>query len=128
MTIDQIRIALGLGVMALLGLASTAAQAETDWGAYKTFVGTKCESKKTIADIRDSIKGLTFDDGGGSTFGTASRIDILASKTIRATAGQLVCQLTFRTIEGGDTYKYSARHTVWIKPDGSWRTQFLPNQ
>lgn len=114
-------------VIAAAALFAAPAQAETDWAKYKTFVGTRCEDKATLADIRESIKGLTFDDGGGSTFGTASSIRITRGKTVEATKGKLVCLVSFRTIEGGDTYVYTARHTVWVNPDGSWRTKFLPN-
>ena len=113
---------------ALAGAAlATPAAAETDWAKYKTFVGVKCEDKATIADIRESIKGLRFDDGGGQTFGTASSIRITGAKTVSASKGKLVCLVGFRTIEAGETYVYTARHTVWVNPDGSWRTHFQPN-
>ena len=39
----------------------------------------------------------------------------------------LVCLLSFRTIEAGDTLTYNARHTVWLEPGNNWRTQFMPN-
>jgi hypothetical protein len=118
---------LGLAFVVIAATLATPAYAETDWGKYKTFTKTRCEDKATIADIRESLKGLKFDDGGNSTFGTASKITIVSSKTVKATAGQLVCLLKMQTIEAGDTYIYSARHTVWIEPDGAWRTKYQPN-
>jgi hypothetical protein len=29
--------------------------------------------------------------------------------------------------EAGDTFTYTARHTVWLEPNGDWRTHFQPN-
>ena len=112
---------------AALALLATPAAAETDWARYKSFKGVRCEDKATIADIRESIKGLTFDDGGGATFGLASSIRITRSRTLSATDTVLVCLLSFRTIEAGDTLTYNARHTVWLEPGNNWRTQFMPN-
>ena len=106
---------------------ATPAAAETDWAKYKSFKGVRCEDKSTIADIRESIKGLRFDDGGGATFGLASSIRITRSRTLSATDTVLVCLLSFRTIEAGDTLTYNARHTVWLEPGNNWRTQFMPN-
>lgn len=103
------------------------AVAETDWAKYGTFAKTRCEDPKTIADIKESTKGLQFNDGGGRAFAMASNVKIIRSKTIKATANMLVCQLTMRTIEAGQPYMYSARHTVWIEPNGQWRTLFQPN-
>jgi hypothetical protein len=80
-------------------LLATPAVAETDWTKYGSFANTRCENKSTIADTRESIKGLRFDDGGAQTFGTASSIRIVGSKTVSATTGKLVCQVSFRTIE-----------------------------
>lgn len=39
----------------------------------------------------------------------------------------LVCQLTMRTIEAGEPNMYNAHHTVWLEPNGQWRTRFQPN-
>ena len=108
-------------------LLATPAVAETDWAKYGSFAKTRCEDKSTIADIRESIKGLRFDDGGAQTFGTASSIRITGAKTVSASKGKLVCQVSFRTIESGDTFTYTARHTVWLEPNGDWRTHFQPN-
>lgn len=113
---------------ALLALClPTPALAETDWAAYGSFKATRCEDRQTIADIRESIKGLKFNDGGGSTFALASSIQITRSRTLSATDKVLVCLLSFRTIEAGETLTYNARHTVWIEPGGNWRTEFMPN-
>ena len=111
----------------LTAALTTPAAAETDWAKYKSFKGVRCEDKATIADIRESIKGLTFDDGGGATFGLASSIRITRSRTLSATDKVLVCLLGFRTVEAGDTLTYNARHTVWLEPGNNWRTQFMPN-
>lgn len=114
-------------IVVALSLLATPAVAETDWAKYGSFANTRCEDKSTIADIRESIKGLRFDDGGGATFGTASSIRIVGSKTVSASKGKLVCLVKFVTIEAGDTYNYTARHTVWLEPNGAWRTSFDPN-
>lgn len=114
-------------IIVAAALFATPAAAETDWAAYGSFKSTRCEDAKTIADIRESIKGLTFNDGGGRAFAMASSVKVLQSRTVKATANTLVCLMKFRTIEAGATYVYSARHTVWIEPDGQWRTLFQPN-
>ena len=103
------------------------AYAETDWTSYGSFSNTRCEDPKTIADIRESTKGLQFNDGGGRAFALASNVKITKSRTIKATATMLVCQLTMRTIEAGAPNLYNARHTVWLEPNGQWRTLFQPN-
>ena len=101
--------------------------AETDWGTYKSFAKTRCEDPATIADIKESLKDLSFNEGGGATFATASSVKITKSKTIKATANILVCQLTMSTIEAGTPYSYRSRFTITTKPDGSWRTLYQPN-
>lgn len=112
---------------ATTALLLSPAFAETDWGAYKSFAATRCEDPATIADIKESLKALRFNDGGAPTFGTASSVKIARAKTIKATASTLVCQLTMRTIEAGTPYSYRTRFTVTTKPDGSWRTLYQPN-
>jgi hypothetical protein len=103
------------------------AHAETDWGTYKSFANTRCEDDKTIADIKESLKGLKFNDGGGATFGSASKVRIVKSQTVQAATNKLVCQLSMRTMEAGQTYSYRSRFTVTTKSDGSWRTLYQPN-
>lgn len=103
------------------------ALAETDWAKYGSFSKTRCEDPKTIADIKESTKGLEFNDGGGRAFALASSVKITKSRTIKATATMLVCQLTMRTIEAGEPNLYNARHTVWLEKNGQWRTLFQPN-
>ena len=117
----------GLIAAATALLAAPALSAEPGWSTYGSFAKTRCEDKATLADIRTSLDGLTFNEGGGATFATASKIAIARSKTLKATASQLVCQLTMRTIEAGDTYSYRVRFTVTLKPDGTWRTLYQPN-
>ncbi len=101
--------------------------AETDWSRYGSFKSTRCEDAKTIADIKESLKGLEFNEGGGRAFRLASSVKISKSRTLKATANMLVCQLSLRTVEAGETTIYNARHTVWLEPNGQWRTQFQPN-
>jgi hypothetical protein len=101
--------------------------AGTDWSKYGSFAKTRCEDKATIADLKASLDDLTFNEGGGRSFGTASKVTIASSKTVRATAGILVCKLSMRTIEAGNNYSYNARYTITIKPDGSWKTLYQPN-
>jgi hypothetical protein len=105
----------------------TPALAETDWAKYGSFSKTRCEDPKTIADIKESTEGLKFNDGGSHAFALASSVKITKSRTIKATATMLVCQLTLRTIEAGEPNLYNARHTVWLEPNGQWRTLFQPN-
>ena len=88
---------------------------------------TRCEDPKTIADLNESTKALEFNDGGGRAFALASSVKITKSRTIKATATMLVCQLTMRTIETGEPNMYNARHTIWLEKDGQWRTLFQPN-
>ena len=102
------------------------ALAETDWAKYGSFSKTRCEDPKTIADIKESTEGLEF-NGGGRAFALASNVKITKSRTIKATTTMLVCQLTLRTIEAGEPNLYNARHTVWLEPNGQWRTLFQPN-
>ena len=108
-------------------LLLTPALAETGWSTYATFSKTRCEDPKTIADIKESTEGLEFNDGGGRAFALASNVKITKSRTIKATATMLVCQLTMRSIEAGEPNLYNARHTVWLEPKGQWRTLFQPN-
>lgn len=111
---------------AITALLLSPALAETDWNTYRDFSKTRCEDAKTIADIKESLKSLKFNDGGGSTFGGASNVRIAASKTVKASKNILVCRLTMRTIEGGNNLSYNSRFTVTL--DGpNWRTLYQPN-
>lgn len=117
-----------IGAFAVAGLfLLSPAVAETDWSSYGSFKSTRCEDARTIADIKESLKGLEFNDGGGRAFRLASSVRIGKSRTIKATANMLVCQLSLRTVEAGQTQIYNARHTVWLEPGGKWRTLFQPN-
>ena len=116
-----------LGALAVAALLLTPAHAETDWAKYGSFKSTRCEDPKTIADMKESMKGLEFNDGGGRAFRMASSVKVTRSRTIKATANMLVCQLAMRTVEAGETHMYNARHTVWLEPSGQWRTLFQPN-
>ena len=108
-------------------LLATPALAATDWAAYGSFAGTRCEDPQTIADIRASLDTLEFNEGGGAAFGLASSVRITASRTVSASERVLVCRLRLETIEAGDIYTYNARHTVRLDGAGGWRTEFQPN-
>jgi hypothetical protein len=117
-----------IGAVAAAGLLLLGpAVAEADWSSYGSFKSTRCEDAKTIADIKESMQGLEFNDGGGRAFRMASSVKISKSRTIKATANMLVCQLSLRTVEAGQNHVYNARHTVWLEPGGKWRTLFQPN-
>lgn len=87
-------------------------------GSPPAFSKTRCGDPKTIADIKESTKGLEFNDGGGRAFALASSVKITKSRTIKATATMLFCQLTMRTTEAGEPNLYNARHTVWLEANG----------
>ena len=103
------------------------AQAETDWNRYTGFAATRCEDAGTIADILESLKGLSFDNGGGRTFANATQVAITSSTTVRATASTLDCRIRIEASESGRANVYNARHIVRLYPDGRWTTQFKPN-
>ena len=111
----------------VFNLMIASAMAETDWTSYGSFASTRCEDAKTIADIKESIKGLSFNDGSGATFANAGNVTIVSSTTVRAASDTLVCKLRMQTREDGQTQIYSARHTVKLYPDGRWTTQYQPN-
>jgi hypothetical protein len=115
----------GLIAVATLLLAAPAL-AETDWSKYGSFATTRCEDAGTIADIKESLKGLKFNDGGGATFGSASQVRIARSATVKATRNVLICKLTMRTVEGGKDFSYNARFTVTLNGN-QWRTLYQPN-
>jgi hypothetical protein len=118
------RAFLSITLAALLALPATA---ETDWAKYTSFASTRCEDAATIADILESLKGLTFNDSGRPTFGNASNVKVIQSRTVRATSDTLVCQLRMQTFEGGVTQNYNSRHTVKLFSGGRWTTHFNPN-
>lgn len=117
---------LGSTIVAAAFLVAPAA-AETNWSAYGNFSSVRCEDAKTIADIKESAKGLKFNEGGGRVFVSVSNVKIISSTTVRATANMLVCQLRVRIVEGGGVRTFSGRHTVQIYDNGRWRTSFQPN-
>ena len=120
----MLRFVVSIAITTLLALPATA---ETDWAKYGSFASTRCEDEQTIADILESLEGLTFNDSGRPTFGNASNVKVIQSRTVRATSDTLICQLRMQTFEGGVTQNYNSRHTVKLFSGGRWTTHFNPN-
>ena len=111
----MLRLLTTLGLVAAL---ATPAAADTDWGAYKSFVGTRCESPKTMADMVEGAKSFpVFHDH-------ISSLKLLIARTVRATATALVCRVRISIVYNGAGQQVSGTFAVHIFKNGAWRASF----
>ena len=109
-----------LPALALCAAPAIAAQ-QFDWSTYKSFANTRCEAPKTIADMKQSAKGLRYNDGS-YVFPAASLLKVLGVKTIRATANTLACRVKVSVEYAGSARTITGTYTVHIFPNGDWNT------
>lgn len=98
-------------------LLASPALARTDWAKYKTFTNTRCENSKTVADMIETAKEFPI-------FHDLSRLKVLESKTVRATANTLACRVRLTVVYRGGNMFARGLYTIHIFPNGQWNANF----